>query len=164
MSKRWVTRVVAAVIITAGCSSSPVTKGATAASAAGAAAQETATGDTLSTDKCTPLRSAMASLNVNWQLASQLRDKADVAEWSNLPIGTLDKMGEQVAVLRTLEPYGAEVKPTLDLVQSAGDIIVKGRNGDTAAPAALKDLLPGELTSVLLKMAPLGQSLSDAGC
>ncbi len=153
------------VVIVGGCSSSPSTKGATAAGGSVApAAQGVAGGEKLGTDKCTPILAAMASLSVNWQLATQLRDKADVTEWSNLPIGTLDKMGDQVAVLRALEPYGPDVKQTLDLVKTAGDIVVKGRSGDTAAPAALKALLPGELTTVLLKMAPLGQSLSDAGC
>jgi hypothetical protein len=169
MSNRWIVGMVGSVLLAGGCSSSPAAKDVTAASAAGAASEAPSAGDKLptdklSTDKCSPILAEMASLNVNWQLATQLRDKADVTEWSHLPIGTLDKMGEQVAALRVLEPYGADVKPTLDLIQSAGDIIAKGRGGDTAAPAALKALLPGELTSVLLKMAPLGQSLSEAGC
>jgi hypothetical protein len=157
------------VLVLAGCGSDAVSTKASRGSDAGSSTAATAatglkSGGPLSAAECTTVKETFASLNVNWQLVTQLRDEPDIKQWADIPIGTLDKMSEQIAALRVLEPFAADAKPSLDFIQGAADIVAKGRGGDSAAPAELKGYLTGDVVTVLMKMTTLGPASDAAGC
>jgi hypothetical protein len=119
---------------------------------------------TVTEDRCTAMNEALAGLNINWQLVGQLQDQPDVRKWAGLPLGDLDKLGDQVAALRDLERRDPDAKAALDFVAGAGEIVAGGIGGDDSAPAALKQYLQGDLATVVLKTSPIAKAFGESGC
>lgn len=167
--------VIAAIVVgLAGCSSNPSTKSSTKSTSPSGSPAATAApspGSTAAPAKsagklsdCTAVKEAFASLNVNWQLVVQLPKQPNVAAWKDLPVGSLGSFADQVAAMRALEPYDPDAKASVEFLQGASDLVTSGLNGDESAKDAITTYLGSDLTKNLLRMVPLGQALTAAGC
>lgn len=137
-------------IAVVGDSSAPVDSGGTGATPGGAI-------------DCAAVESAFGALIVNTQVVLRLAGKPDVTQWTN-NVGTMDQFATQLATLRALEPYGDDVKASIDFFAGANDIVQRGFAGDTDAAAELASYVGVDFGAALAKRAPLALAFGAAGC
>jgi len=112
---------------------------------------------------CAAVESAFGALIVNSQVVVQFAGQADVTQWSTI-VGTMDQFGTQLDTLRALEPYGADVKASIDFFAGANDITQRGFAGDTAAAAELATFVGTDIGAALAKRTPLAIAFDATDC
>lgn len=112
---------------------------------------------------CAAVEAAFGALIVNSQVVVQLAGQSDVTQWSSI-VGTMDQFGTQLDTLRALEPYGDDVKASIDFFAGANDIAQRGFAGDAAAAADLATYVGADVGAVLAKRTPLAIAFDAAEC
>jgi hypothetical protein len=112
---------------------------------------------------CDGLRLTLADLNVNWQVVIGLTN-SPTSEWTNLPIGTLPKFGDQIASAKLALGSDAEAASSLDYMSGANDIVQRGIGGDTKAQADLASYLGSDVTASVGKQLPISMAFTKVGC
>ena len=141
---------------------------ATVAAAAGSSdasiTETTSAEGTAARVDCVAVKSAEASMIVDWQLVVGFSRSPDVATWSKVPIGDLPKFASQLEVLKTQLGSDSAAVEAINFMAGANEIAQKGIGGDVTAADELKQYLGTDVTKVLLKQSAIGLAASGIGC
>ena len=133
-----------------------------ASSSAGSDAADTAAPTGGDTD-CAAVKDSLASIIVNWQVVIGLTNSPST-EWAAIPLGTIAKFGDQLAVVTAALGSDADAAAALQYMSGANDIVVRGLGGDAAAQADLEAYLGTDIAANLGKQLPLSLAYESVGC
>jgi|GEM_PF-2991107 len=112
---------------------------------------------------CTALKTNLADILVNWQLVIGLSN-SPTSEWTNIPLGSLPKFGDQLAVVNAGLGSDAAAADALSYMSGANDIVVRGFGGDSAAQADLAAYMGTDIGANVGKQLPISIAYQNAGC
>jgi hypothetical protein len=112
---------------------------------------------------CTALQTDLADMTVNWQVVIGL-SKTPAAEWSQIPLGTIPKFGDQLASITAALGSDADAAAALKFMSGANDIVQRGLGGDSAAQADLETYMGTDIAANVGKQLPISLAYSNAGC
>ena len=112
---------------------------------------------------CAAMKTALPDILVNWQLVIGL-SRSPTSEWPTIPLGSLPKFGDQLAVVKAGLGSDADAVASLEYMSGANDIVARGMGGDTAAQADLAAYMGTDITANVGKQLPISLAYSKAGC
>jgi hypothetical protein len=112
---------------------------------------------------CAAMKTNMADILVNWQLVIGL-SSSPTSEWTNIPLGSLSKFGDQLAAVQSALGSDANAAAALEYMSGANDIVARGLGGDAAAQADLAAYMGTDVTANVGKQLPISIAFSKAGC
>jgi hypothetical protein len=112
---------------------------------------------------CTALKDSLANMTVNWQLVIGLTNSPST-EWAQIPLGSLPKFGDQLAVITTGLGSDGDAADALSFMSGANDIVQRGLGGDSAAQADLVTYMGTDVAANVGKQIPIVTAYSNAGC
>jgi hypothetical protein len=134
--------------------------GADATSAGAETTQQAAGGGDVD---CAAMKTALPDILVNWQLVIGLSN-SPTTEWPKIPLGSLPKFGDQLAVVKAGLSSDADAVASLDYMSGANDIVTRGMGGDAAAQADLAAYMGTDISANVGKQLPISLAFSKAGC
>ena len=134
--------------------------GADATSAGGETTQPSQGGGNVD---CAAMKTALPDILVNWQLVIGLSN-SPTSEWATIPLGSLSKFGDQLAVVKAGLSGDADAVASLSYMSGANDIVARGIGGDAAAQADLAAYMGTDVTANVGKQLPISLAYSNAGC
>jgi hypothetical protein len=112
---------------------------------------------------CAAMKTPLADILVNWQLVIGL-SSSPTSEWTNIPLGSLSKFGDQLAAVKAGLGSDADAAAALEYMSGANDIVARGLGGDAAAQADLAAYMGTDVTANVGKQLPISIAFSKAGC
>ena len=112
---------------------------------------------------CAAMKTALPDILVNWQLVIGLSN-SPTSEWATIPLGSLPKFGDQLAVVKAGLSSDADAVASLSYMSGANDIVARGIGGDAAAQADLAAYMGTDVTANVGKQLPISLAFSNAGC
>jgi hypothetical protein len=112
---------------------------------------------------CAILKTNLADILVNWQLVIGLTN-APASEWTNIPLGSLPKFGDQLAAVQTGLGGDANAAAALSYMSGANDIVARGLGGDSNAQADLTAYMGTDIAANVSKQLPISLAFQNAGC
>jgi hypothetical protein len=112
---------------------------------------------------CAALKANLADILVNWQLVIGLSN-SPTSEWTNIPLGSLPKFGDQLAAVKAGLGSDANAAAALTYMSGANDIVVRGFGGDAAAQADLAAYMGTDIAANVGKQLPISIAYQNAGC
>jgi hypothetical protein len=112
---------------------------------------------------CAALKANLADILVNWQLVIGLSN-SPTSEWTNIPLGSLPKFGDQLAAVKAGLGSDANAAAALTYMSGANDIVVRGVGGDAAAQADLAAYMGTDIAANVGKQLPISIAYQNAGC
>ncbi|HEY7627034.1 MAG TPA: hypothetical protein VH761_08195 [Ilumatobacteraceae bacterium] len=112
---------------------------------------------------CAALKDALANLSINWQVVIGLTNSPS-AEWAQIPIGSVDQFGDELAVVTAGLGNDADAAAALSYMSGANDIVVRGLGGDETAQGELTNYLGTDITANVGKQLPISIAYQNAGC
>jgi hypothetical protein len=109
------------------------------------------------------LKDALANLSINWQVVIGLTNSPS-AEWAQIPIGSVDQFGDELAVVTAGLGNDADAAAALSYMSGANDIVVRGLGGDETAQGELTNYLGTDITANVGKQLPISIAYQNAGC
>jgi hypothetical protein len=134
--------------------------GADATSSGGETTQPSQGGGTAD---CAAMKAALPDILVNWQLVIGLSN-SPTTDWPTIPLGSLPKFGDQLAVVKAGLSSNADAVASLDYMSGANDIVTRGMGGDAAAQADLAAYMGTDISANVGKQLPISLAYSNAGC
>jgi hypothetical protein len=143
-----------------GASVTAAPSGADATSSGGETTQPSQGGGTAD---CAAMKTALPDILVNWQLVIGLSN-SPTSEWTNIPLGSLPKFGDQLAAVKAGLGSDANAAEALSFMSGANDIVVRGFGGDSAAQADLAAYMGTDIGANVGKQLPISIAYQNAGC
>lgn len=112
---------------------------------------------------CATLKTALASMLVNWQVVIGLSNVA-ASGWATTPIGSLPKFGDQLATIKAGLGGDADAAAALDFMSGANDIVQRGIGGDAAAQADLATYMGADGGVNIAKQLKVSAAFQKVGC
>jgi len=112
---------------------------------------------------CAGLQTALADILVNWQLVIGFAN-SPTSEWSNVPLGSVPKFGDQLATVKAALGSDAAAADAISFMSGANDIVARGLGGDSTAQADLGKYLGTDISASVGKQIPISLAYSNAGC
>ena len=147
--------------VTGGGGGSTIAQASSDTSGAGAAATQPASagGDV----DCTALKDNLANMTINWQVVIGLAN-SPTTEWAQIPLGSIPKFGDQLAVITAALGSDADAAAALSFMSGANDIVQRGMGGDTAAQADLATYMGADIAANVGKQLPIVLAYDKVGC
>jgi hypothetical protein len=112
---------------------------------------------------CAALKTDLADILVNWQLVIGLSN-TPASEWTNIPLGSLPKFGDQLAAVKAALSSDADAVAALSYMSGANDIVARGLGGDSAAQTDLAAYMGTDVAANVGKQLPISIAFQNAGC
>jgi hypothetical protein len=112
---------------------------------------------------CAALKLNLADLLVNWQVVIGLSNSPS-AEWAQIPLGSIDKFGDQLAAVTAALGSDPDAAAALSYMSGANDIVVRGLGGDSAADADLAVYMGADIAVSVGKQLPISIAYQNTGC
>ena len=112
---------------------------------------------------CAALNASLADILVNWQVVIGLSNSPST-EWASIPLGTIAKFGDQLAVVVAGLGSDADAAAALSYMSGANDIVQRGLGGDAAAQADLAAYMGSDIGANVGKQLPISIAYQNAGC
>ena len=114
---------------------------------------------------CAALKIALADLLVNWQVVIGFAN-IPTSQWSATPIGSISKLGDQLATLTAVLGDDTDAATSLTFMKGANDIVARGIGGDVNAQTDLAKYLQidVDLSIALTKQIPISTAYEKIGC
>ena len=112
---------------------------------------------------CNALKTSIADMTVNWQLVIGMTN-SPTSEWSQIPLGSVPKFGDQLAVLTAALGSDADAASALSYMSGANDIVQRGLGGDSTAQADLAAYMGTDVGANVTKQVPISIAYDSVGC
>jgi hypothetical protein len=112
---------------------------------------------------CTALKDNLANMSINWQVVIGLTNSPS-AEWAQIPLGSVAKFGDQLAVITAGLGSDGDAADALSFMSGANDIVQRGLGGDAAAQDDLIAYMGTDIAANVGKQIPIVTAYSNAGC
>ncbi len=112
---------------------------------------------------CAALQTNLADIVINWQVVIGMTN-SPTSEWSQIPIGSVPKFGDQLAALTAALGSDADAASALSYMSGANDIVERGLGGDSTAQADLAAYMGTDVGANVGKQLPISIAYENAGC
>ena len=100
-------------------------------------------------------------MTINWQVVIGLTN-SPATEWAEIPIGSIAKFGDQLAVITAALGSDAEAAEALTFMSGANDIVERGMGGDAAAQADLVAYMGADIAANVGKQLPISSPIRSS--
>jgi hypothetical protein len=112
---------------------------------------------------CAALKDNLSNMAINWQVVIGLRNSPST-EWAQIPLGSIAKFGDQLAVITAALGSDADAAAALAFMSGANDIVERGLGGDAAAQADLAAYMGADVAANVGKQLPIVLAYDKLGC
>ena len=108
----------------------------------------------VATSTATALKTNLADIAINWQVVIGMTN-SPTSEWSQIPLGSVAKFGDQLAALTAALGSDADAASALSYMSGANDIVQRGLGGDSTAQADLAAYMGTDVGANVGKQLPI---------
>jgi hypothetical protein len=112
---------------------------------------------------CAALKDSLTRMTINWQVVIGLTNSPS-AEWADIPLGSIDKFGDQLAVITAAVGSDADAAEALSYMSGANDIVERGLGGDAAAQDDLVTYMGTDVAANVGKQLPIVLAYDKLDC
>jgi hypothetical protein len=102
-------------------------------------------------------------MTINWQVVIGLTNSPS-AEWADIPLGSIAKFGDQLAVITAAVGSDADAAEALSFMSGANDIVERGLGGDAAAQDDLVTYMGTDVAANVGKQLPIVLAYDKLAC